>query len=64
MTYIHASADVAQCVIGEDTKVWQFVVILKGAIIGKNTNICAHCLIEGDVVIGNKIHFVKKELVL
>lgn len=55
MTYIHPSADVAQSVIGEDTKVWQFVVILKGATIGKNTNICAQCLIEGDVVIGNNV---------
>lgn len=55
MIYIHPMADVAQCVIGEDTKIWQFVVILQGANIGQNTNICAQCLIEGDVVIGDNV---------
>lgn len=52
MSYIHPLADVACCEIGKDTKIWQFVVVLKGAKIGKNCNICAHALIESDVVIG------------
>jgi acetyltransferase-like isoleucine patch superfamily enzyme len=55
MSYIHDKADVAQCNIGEGTKVWQFVVILKGATIGMRCNICAQSLIEGDVVIGNDV---------
>ena len=29
MTYIHPLADVAECTIGKETKIWQFVVILK-----------------------------------
>ncbi len=52
---IHASADVAVCSIGERTRVWQFVVILAGAIIGDDCNICAHVLIEGGVVVGNRV---------
>lgn len=55
MSFIHHLADVAACDIGEDTRVWQFVVILQGAIIGKNCNICAHTLIEGDVIIGDNV---------
>lgn len=55
MKFIHPLSDVAECEIGEKTNIWQFVVILKGAIIGKNNNICANCLIEGDVVIGNNV---------
>ncbi|GGC56897.1 acyltransferase [Marinobacter halophilus] len=55
MNYIHPLADVAECSIGEGTKVWQFVVILKGATIGQGCNICAQTLIEGDVVVGDRV---------
>jgi UDP-2-acetamido-3-amino-2,3-dideoxy-glucuronate N-acetyltransferase len=55
MSYIHPLADVAEAYIGEGTKVWQFVVILKGATIGENCNICANSLIEGDVVIADNV---------
>lgn len=55
MTFIHSLADVAEANIGEDTKIWQFVLVLKGATIGKNCNICANVLVEGDVVIGNNV---------
>jgi len=55
MSIIHPKADVADCVLGEGTKVWQFVVILEGASIGKSCNICAHSLIEGEVVIGDRV---------
>jgi acetyltransferase-like isoleucine patch superfamily enzyme len=41
--------------IGEGTTIWQFVVILKNAIIGSNCNICAHVLIENEVEIGNNV---------
>lgn len=55
MSFIHPLADVAATSIGEGTRVWQFVVILKGAEIGKDCNICAQTLIEGDVVIGDRV---------
>ncbi|AWB56757.1 acyltransferase [Colwellia sp. Arc7-D] len=50
---IHNLSDVQSSNIGDNTKVWQFCVILPNAIIGDNCNICSHCLIENDVVIGN-----------
>ena len=52
---IHKTADVADCKIGEGTKIWQFVVVLKGAQIGSDCNICAHVLLEGDVVLGDRV---------
>ncbi|MDP5132334.1 MAG: N-acetyltransferase, partial [Paraglaciecola sp.] len=55
MSFVHKFADVANCEIGFGTKVWQFVVILAGASIGKNCNICAHSLIEGDVILGDNV---------
>lgn len=55
MSFIHNLSDVATSEIGKGTRVWQFVVILKGAIIGENCNICAHSLIEGDVIIGDNV---------
>ncbi len=53
--FIHELADVQTKNIGSGTKIWQFVVILPGARIGKNCNICSHCFIENDVFIGNNV---------
>lgn len=53
--FIHALADVHTTTIGVGTRIWQFVVILAGAKIGQNNNICSHCLIENDVVIGDRV---------
>ena len=55
MSFIHTWSDVQSQNIGDDTKVWQFCVILEGAIIGSNCNINAQVLIENDVVIGNNV---------
>jgi UDP-2-acetamido-3-amino-2,3-dideoxy-glucuronate N-acetyltransferase len=52
---IHASADVQTTAIGAHTTVWQSVVVLPGARIGAHVNICAHCFIENDVVIGDRV---------
>lgn len=51
----HPSADVLSKTIGPGTTVWQFVVILPNARIGRNCNICANVLIENDVVIGDNV---------
>jgi UDP-2-acetamido-3-amino-2,3-dideoxy-glucuronate N-acetyltransferase len=54
MTYfIHELSDVQTINIGEGTTIWQYVVILKKAIIGNNCNINASVFIENDVRIGN-----------
>ena len=53
--FIHPLSDVMSTTIGQKTKVWQYSVILPNAVIGENCNICAHTLIENDVVIGNNV---------
>lgn len=53
--FLHALADVQSTDIGEGTRIWQFVVVLTGARIGKNCNICSHCLIENNVIIEDRV---------
>ena len=53
--FIHTLADVQSNDIGSNTRIWQFVVVLPNAKIGKDVNICSHCLIEDDVVIGDSV---------
>ena len=53
--FIHPLADVQTTRIGEGTRIWQFCVVLKNAVIGANCNICSHCFIENDVVIGDNV---------
>lgn len=53
--FIHPLADVQSENIGAATRIWQFVVVLPGAKIGQNCNICSHCMIENDVVIGDRV---------
>ena len=55
MPSIHSLADVQSQAIGEGTSVWQYVVILRGAQIGRECNINAHCFIENDVVLGDRV---------
>ena len=55
VNFIHQMADCQSKNIGENTKIWQFCVILPKAVIGNNCNICAHVFIENDVVIGNNV---------
>ena len=52
---IHPLSDVQTTQIGEGTKVWQYCVVLPGAIIGRECNICAQVLIENDVRIGDRV---------
>ena len=41
--------------VGEGTRIWQFTVVLAGASIGADCNICSHCFIENDVVVGDRV---------
>ncbi len=52
---IHKFSDVKTKSIGKNTIIWQFSVILPGAILGSDCNICSHCFIENDVTIGDRV---------
>lgn len=53
--FIHPVADVQSKQIGDNTRIWQYVVVLENAVIGKDCNICSHCFIENQVVIGDRV---------
>lgn len=53
--FIHSLSDVQTTRIGDGTRVWQFVIVLPGANIGRDCNICSHCLVENDVQIGDRV---------
>ncbi|REC51736.1 MULTISPECIES: acyltransferase [Chryseobacterium] len=52
---IHSLADVQTQNIGEGTTIWQFCVVLKNAVIGKDCNINCQVLIENEVIIGDHV---------
>lgn len=54
-TFIHSLSDVQSHNIGENTKIWQYCVVLPDARIGTGCNICSHCFIENDVLIGDNV---------
>ena len=53
--FIHARAEVQTDSIGDNTRVWQYTIILGGARIGSNCNINSHCFIENDVFVGDNV---------
>ena len=53
--FVHPLADVQTRQIGAHSKIWQFCVVLAGARIGRNCNICSHGFIENQVVIGDDV---------
>lgn len=55
LSKIHHTADIQTHNIGKGTSIWQYVVILPGAVVGENCNINSHCLIENDVIVGNNV---------
>lgn len=52
---IHKLSDVQSANVGDGTRIWQFAVVLGGARIGSNCNVCAHTFIENDVVVGDNV---------
>ena len=53
--YIHPTAIVESSAVDSSTKIWAFVHILKGAIIGSKCNICDGVFIENDVTVGDRV---------
>lgn len=52
---IHPLSDVQSTSIGENTRIWQFCVVLPDSIIGADCNIGSHVFIENDVIIGDRV---------
>lgn len=52
---IHKLSDVQSECIPESTNVWQYTIVLQNAKIGNNCNLCSHCFVENDVMIGDNV---------
>jgi len=53
--FSHPSAIIESTKIGKGTRIWAFVHILPGAVIGEDCNLCDHTFFENDVNIGNRV---------
>lgn len=53
--YQHPNALIETKKVGKNTRLWAFVHILPGAVIGDDCNICDHTFIENDVIVGNRV---------
>jgi acetyltransferase-like isoleucine patch superfamily enzyme len=52
---IHPTAEVYSTQVGEGTTIWQYAVVLEGAVIGRQCNINCHTFIESDVRLGDRV---------
>lgn len=53
--FVHPQALCENESIGDGTRVWAFVHILAGAIVGSDCNLCDHVFVEGGARIGNNV---------
>jgi len=53
--FIHPLSDVQSHHIGEETRIWQFSVVLPSARIGARCNLCSNVFVENDVVVGDDV---------
>ena len=51
----HETAIVESLSVGPGTRVWAYVHILPGAVIGADCNLCDHVFIENDVRVGDRV---------
>lgn len=54
-TFIHPTAEVQTSNVGEGTSIWQYCVVLKDAVIGKNCNLNYNVFVENDVIVGDNV---------
>lgn len=63
LDYLSSGSNVYSTCIGSHTRIWQYCVILEGAIIGNECNICSHVFIENKVTIGDRVTIKNSSLI-
>ena len=53
--FIHPQAICDSKNVGAGTRIWAFVHVFEGVVIGSDVNICPHTIIEDDVVVGDRV---------
>lgn len=53
--FVHPTALVEAEEIGQGTRIWAYVHVMAGAVIGANCNIGDHCFVEGGAYVGDNV---------
>jgi acetyltransferase-like isoleucine patch superfamily enzyme len=54
--FFHAQSLVDEgAAIGSGTRVWAFAHVVRGAVVGRDCNLCDHTFVEGGAVIGDRV---------
>jgi acetyltransferase-like isoleucine patch superfamily enzyme len=53
--FVHPSGICETETVGDGTRIWAFAHVLKGAVIGRDCNICDHVFIENEVTLGDRV---------
>ena len=53
--FVHPKAIVESDKIGDNTRIWAFVHVLKNSVIGEDCNLCNSVFVESGVTIGNRV---------
>lgn len=53
--FCHPLALVESSAIGEETRIWAFAHVQRGAVIGRCCNVGDHCFVESGVVLGDEV---------
>jgi len=53
--FVHSQGLCESPKVGEGTRIWAFAHVLRGAIIGRDCNICDGVFVENDVVVGDRV---------
>jgi acetyltransferase-like isoleucine patch superfamily enzyme len=51
----HPTAIVQSDQIGRGTRIWAFVHVMRGAVVGEDCNLCDHAFLEDGAVVGNRV---------
>ena len=52
---IHNNTEILTKSIGANTRISEFCVVLEKVVIGTDCNVCSHCSIANDVIVGDRV---------
>lgn len=53
--FVHPSGLCESNTVGAGTRIWAFAHVLRGAVVGRDCNICDHAFIEDGAVLGDRV---------
>jgi len=53
--FVHEKGLCESTDVGDGTRIWAFAHVMKGAVVGRDCNVCDHAFIETGAVVGNRV---------